>query len=73
MFVEVGVNSHRHVVANAHHGPEGISAKTHMGILAHGLETLTLLLHGIVVATETINLEGRGLNLTVLTSTLTLH
>ena len=44
-----------------------------MGILTHSLERLALLLHGVVVAAETIDLQLGGLNLTGLTSTLTLY
>ena len=73
MLVEVSVDSHRHVVANAHHGTKSIGTQTHVGVLAHHLETLTFLLHGIVVATETVNFQLSSLDLTALTSSLALY
>ena len=57
------MDSHRHVMADAHHGAKGIGAQTHMGILTHRLERLAFLLHGVVIAAETIYLEFCGLNL----------
>ena len=72
VLVEVGVDGHRHVVANAHHGTEGVGAKTHVGILTHHLERLALLLHGISVVAQTVDFQLRSLNLTSLSGTLTL-
>ena len=63
MLVEIGVDSHRHVVADTHHGTKGIGTETHVGILTHHLETLTFLLHGVVVTTETINFDSGSLDL----------
>ena len=73
MLVEVGVDSHRHVVANAHHSSECIGTQTHVSVLTHHLETLALLLHRIVVAAQTINLQLGSLDFAALTGTLTLN
>ena len=63
VLVEVSVDSHCHIVADAHNGTKGVGAQTHVGILTHYLEALTLLLHGVVIAAQTVNLETSGLNL----------
>ena len=63
MLMEIGMDSHRHIVTNAHHSAEGIGTQTHVGILTHCLKALTFLLHGIVIATETIDLKLGSLNL----------
>ena len=73
MLVEVGVDSHRHVVADTHHGTEGIGTETKVSILTHVLEALSLLLHRIVIAAETINFDGITLNLNSLSLALALH
>ena len=44
-----------------------------MSMLAHIFEALTLLLHGVVVATKTINLNLAALKFYCLTGTLALH
>ena len=46
--MEVGMDSHRHVVAYAHHSAEGVGAQTQVCVLTHILKRLSLLLHGIV-------------------------
>ena len=73
MLMEIGVDGHRHVMADAHHGTEGVGAQTHMGILAHHFKALALLLHGIGVVTKTIHLQSSSLDLAALSGTLALH
>ena len=73
VLMEIGVDGHGHVVANAHNGTEGVGAQAQMGVLAHGLERLALLLHGIGIVAETIDLEPGGLDLAGLTGALTLN
>ena len=60
-------------MADTHHSTKGIGTQTHVSILTHRLKALTLLLHRIVIATETIHLQLSSLNLTALSGTLTLH
>ena len=50
-------------MTDTHYGTESIGTQTHMSVLTHSLERLSLLLHRIVVATETVNLNRLGLNL----------
>ena len=73
MLVEVGVDSHRHVVADTHHGTKGIGTETEVSILTHVLEALSLLLHWIVAAAETVDLNAFALDLNALTSALALY
>ena len=73
MLMEIGVDSHCHIVADTHHGTKGIGTQTHMSVLTHSLEALTLLLHRIIITTETINHQISGLNLAALSCTLTFH
>ena len=73
MLVEVGVDSHRHVVADTHHGTKGVGTKTEVSILTHVLEALSLLLHWIVAAAETVDFDAFALNLNTLTGTLALY
>ena len=73
MLMEVLVDGNSHVVAYAHHSTESIGTQTEVCILAHHLKRLAFLLHGISVIAETIDFQGLGLNLTALTSTLTLY
>ena len=73
MFVEIGMDSHRHIVADTHHSTKGISTQTHMSILAHYLKRLPFLLHGIGIVASTIEFQCRSLNLTTLSSPLALH
>ena len=63
MLMEIGVNSHGHVVADAHDSTESISAQTHVSMLTHILEALSLLLHGIVAAAHAVDLDSLSLNL----------
>ena len=63
MFVEIGVDGHRHIVTDTHHSTKGIGTQTHMGVLTHSLERLSLFLHGIVVATETVDFKLGSLDL----------
>ena len=62
VLVEVGVDGHCHVVADAHNSTKGVGTQTHVGVLTHHLKALTLLLHRIVVATQAVNLETGGLD-----------
>ena len=73
MLMEIGVDSHRHVVADTHHSTKGVGTQTHVGVLAHHLEALALLLHGIGIIAETIDLQLGSLDLTTLTCSLTLY
>ena len=73
MLVEVSMDSHRHVVADAHHSTKGIGTETEVSILTHVLEALSLLLHRIVAAAETVDFDAFALNLNALTGTLALY
>ena len=57
MLMEIGVYCDGHIMAYAHDCPEGIGTQTHVGMLAHELKALPLLLHGIVVATQTVDMQ----------------
>ena len=70
MLMEVSVDSHRHVVADAHHGTEGIGTETEMSILTHVLEALSLLLHRIVATAETVDFDAVALDFYTLSGTL---
>ena len=63
MLMEIGVDGHGHVMTDTHHGTEGIGTQTHVGVLTHRLKRLSLLLHGVVVATESVDLDGLCLDL----------
>ena len=73
MLMEIGVDGHCHVMTDTHHSPKGIGTQTHVGILAHHLEALTLLLHRIGIVAEAIDLQGSSLDLTALSCTLALY
>ena len=73
MLMEIGVDSHCHVVTDTHHCTKGIGTETEMSILTHILETLTLLLHWIITAAESVNLYAFALDLYALTGTLALY
>ena len=60
-------------MTDTHHSTEGVGAQTHMGILAHIFEALSLLLHRIVAAAETIYLKALALYLNSLSGTLALN
>ena len=63
VLVEVGVDGHRHVMADAHHGPEGVRAQAHVGVLAHIFKGLSLLLHGVGGIARAEDFDLRGLDL----------
>ena len=67
MLMEIGMNSHSHIVADTHHGSESIGAQAHVGMLAHILEGLPLLLHGIVITAQAQHLNIGSLHLYSLT------
>ena len=73
VLMKILVNGNGHIMANAHHGAKRIGTKTHVSVLAHVFKTLTLLLHGIVTPTQTVNLKAFALNLRSLSCTLTLY
>lgn len=56
VLMEIRMDSHCHVVADAHDDAEGVGAQTHVCMLTHVLERLSLLLHRVVAATESIYL-----------------
>ena len=73
MLMEIGMDSHRHVMTDTHHGTKGIGTETHMSILTHHLKRLSLLLHGIGIVASTIEFQACCLYLTGLSGTLALH
>ena len=73
VLVEVLVDGDCHVVADAHHGSEGVGAQTQMCVLAHVFETLPLLLHGIITAAKAIDLNLAALQFDTLSRSLALH
>ena len=73
MLVKVLVNGNGHVVAYAHNGSEGVGAQAEVCMLAHILEGLALLLHGIVAAAAAQELQLGALNLRVLALALAFH
>ena len=73
VLVEVGVDGHGHVVADAHDGTEGVGAQAHVGVLAHIFKGLPLLLHGVVGIAGAEDLNLRGLNLHSLSTSDALH
>ena len=73
VLVEIGVDGHGHVVADAHDGTERVGAQAHVGVLAHVLEGLALLLHGIVGTAGAQHLNLCGLNLHGLAAAHALH
>ena len=64
--MEVFVNGDSHVVADSEYCAEGVGAQTHVGMLAHELEGLSLFLHRIVRAARAENFDIRGLDFAVL-------
>ena len=70
--VEELVYGYRHVMTDAHHGTESVGAQTHVRVLAHVFEALSLLLHGIVGAAQAVNLYLTALYLRSLTGSLAL-
>ena len=73
MLVEIAVDGHSHVMANAEYGSKGVGAETQVGILAHIFEALPFLLHRIVTRAKTVDLYLFALDFGSLSSTLTLH
>ena len=73
MLMEVSVDSHCHVMADTHHGTKGIGTETEVSILTHVFEALSLLLHRIVAAAETVNLDALALDLNTLSGTLAFY
>ena len=73
VLVEVSVDSHCHVVTDAHHCTECVGAQTQMGILAHVLECLSLLLHGIIASAESVEFEAFALYFRCLSLALAFH
>ena len=62
MLMEIGVDSHRHIVTDAHHGTKGVGAQAQMSILAHILKALSLLLHRIIRTASAIDLNALALD-----------
>ncbi len=60
-------------MADTHHGTKGIGTETEVSILTHVLEALSLLLHRIVAAAETVNLDALALDLNTLSGTLAFY
>ena len=63
VLVEIGVDGHSHIMAYAHHGAKGMGAQPHVGMLAHILKALALLLHGVVAIACAEEGDAVGLNL----------
>ena len=70
VLVEILVNGHGHVVANAEDCAKRVGAQTQMSVLAHILEGLPFLLHGIVCIASAEDFDRGGLNLHGLSCTL---
>ena len=73
MLMEIGMDSHCHVMTDAHHSTKGIGTQTHVGILTHHLKRLSLLLHRIGIIAHAIKFQTCCLYLTTLSCTLTLN
>ena len=71
--MEVGVNGHRHLMANAEDGTESVGAQTQMGVLTHVFERLSLLLHGVIAAASAVYFDTSGLDFGGLSRTLTFY
>ena len=72
MVVEELMYGDGHVVTDAEDGAEGVRAEAHVRILPHVLKRLSLLLHGEVGRTESVDLDVRGLYLRGLSLALAL-
>ena len=57
MLMEVPVDGDGHVVADAEDCSESVCTQTHVPVLAHVFEALSLFLHGIVAWTETVDFD----------------
>ena len=73
MFVEILMDGNGHVMANTHHGTKGVGAETQMSKLTHILKGLSLLLHRVVTAAQTIYFQLVTLNLNSLPCSLTFY
>ena len=73
VLMEVCVYGHGHVVAYAHDCPEGVGAQTQVRVLPHVLKRLSLLLHGIVGAAQSVHLDVLALYLRCLARSRALH
>ena len=73
MLMEIGVDSHGHVVADAHDSTKHIGTQAQMSMLAHILKTLSFLLHRIVSTASAINLNAFALDFAGLTLSWTLY
>ena len=71
--MEVGVDSHCHVVANTHHRTKGVCTETEVSILTHILEALSLLLHRIVATAKTVDFDAFALHLNALSLSLAFY
>ena len=73
VFVEVGVDGHRHVVTDAQDGSEGVCARTQVCYATQELPACAFFLQGISVVAVAKNLDTCGLNLACLTCCGALH
>ena len=73
MLMEIGMDSHCHVVTDTHHSTESVGTQAQMSILTHILKALALLLHRIIGAAGAIDFNAFALNLTGLTLGGTFH
>ena len=72
VVVEILVDGDGHVVADAHDGTKGIGTQAQVCALAHDLEGLSLLLHGIVGGAKSKDVDVLTLHFAGLTSALAL-
>ena len=73
VLVEIGMDGHGHVVADAHDGTERIGAQAQVRILAHVFEALPFLLHRVVASAESEDGDAAALHLGSLSLGGTLH
>ena len=73
VLMEILVDGDSHIVADAHYGSEGVGAQAQMSMLAHVFKALALLLHGEVVAAESIDFNLAALKFNALSGSLALH
>ena len=72
MLMEVPVDGDGHVVADAEDCSESVCTQTHVPVLAHVFEALSLFLHGIVAWTETVDFDLLALDFRCLSLSLAL-
>ena len=60
-------------MTDANNGAESVGTQAQVTVLAHVLEALPLLLHGVVAAAKAVYLKGLALHLDRLAGTLTLY